>query len=58
MSVTLTLVPLAVAVGLSLTASSTAILAQHRKNEQNNHNQCQKTSQHRQDQFFILTPHR
>lgn len=33
MSVTLTLVPLAVAVGLSLTASSTAILAQHRKNQ-------------------------
>ena len=33
MSVTLTLVPLAVAVGISLTASSTAILAQHRKNQ-------------------------
>lgn len=32
MSVTLTLVPLAVAVGLSLTATSTALLAQHRKN--------------------------
>ena len=30
MSVTLTLVPLAVAVGLSLTATSTALLAQHR----------------------------
>ncbi len=36
MSVTLTLVPLAVAVGLSLTATSTALLAQHRKD---NHQQ-------------------